>query len=144
MQKSLVAIAIFVILGIGASAGGCLDVTPITDVPAIDAGPDVSVSASLAATPCFQCSAGSSEGGPSCGAEYAVCRADAKCITLFLCGIPRGCYGAGQDLIACLTACGIAAGLTGIDDPAVAPFVALYGCATTSCSSACTSVPRDS
>lgn len=56
-------------------------------------------------------------------------------------GLPKGCYAPGQDLIACLTACGISAGLTGADDPAVRPFLALYTCATTSHKDACAAGP---
>ncbi len=128
----------FAALGVFTVALGCVDVTPITDLP--DAGAaattDASVSPAVAMSACFGC-AGSA--GVSCKDTYAACEADPKCLSLFLCGIPRGCYAPGQDLVACLTTCGIRAGLTGIDDPAVPPFLALYTCAAASCSAECAS-----
>jgi len=125
------------LVALGATAAACVDVTPITDVPSSsDAGADV-FSPSVTASACFQCSSGEAEGGPSCGTEYAACNGDPRCLSMFMCGIPRGCYRPGRDLVQCLTACGAAAGLTGLDDPAVPAFLALYSCATSTCSAAC-------
>jgi hypothetical protein len=124
---------------VATTAAACVDTTPITDVPAdaSDAGIDVSVSPAVAADACFACTTGGAGGAAGCKDEFATCTGDPKCLAVFLCGIPRGCYAPGQDLIACLTSCGVAAGLTGIGDPAVAPFLALHACATTACPSAC-------
>lgn len=140
MQISHRSMSIVTILGLAgaAAAVGCVDVTPVTDVPfEADAGVDASISSFVSKTACFECSTGASEVGPSCATEYASCAADPKCLALFLCGIPRGCYAAGQNVVECLTACGFAAGLTGADDPAVGPFLGLYLCATTTCAAGC-------
>jgi len=129
-------------LGAASAIVACVDVTPITDVPVDpDAGVDAGVSPVVEPTACLACSTGAKETGPSCSAEYAKCAADPKCLSLFSCGLPRGCYTGQKNLLDCLTTCGIAAGLTGADDPAVAPFMALYLCATTSCSAECVSTP---
>jgi hypothetical protein len=143
MKKGRTKHAMVIVLALGSAAAACLDMTPINDVPVVagDAGIDVLVSSATAANTCFQCSSGAAEVGPSCKDEYAACVADPKCFSLFVCGIPRGCYAPGTDLVECLTACGIAAGLSGVSDPAVPPFLALHGCATTSCAAACASSP---
>jgi len=129
---------VVILVGLGALAAACIDVTPI-EAPGgpADASVDVSASMSVADSACFQCSSGAAEAGPGCGTELETCRGDAKCLALFLCGIPRGCYRPGQDLVVCLSACAVQAGVTGMDDPAVAPFIALHTCATTTCASAC-------
>lgn len=124
-------------LALGVLVVACVDVTPVTELPPSDAGVDVSVSPELRSTSCFQCTSGAAETGPTCGAGYARCSANPRCLAMFLCGIPRDCYAPGHDPLSCLTACGAAAGITGTDDPAVGPFVALYGCATATCSAAC-------
>lgn len=136
MTKYVQATAVLVIAACGILVAACVDVTPLT-APASDAGVDVVVSTSVAASTCYACTTGADEPGPSCRAEYETCKGDPKCLSLFLCGIPRGCYAPGQDLVACLSACGAAAGLSGIDDPSVTPFLALYGCATTTCGAGC-------
>ena len=131
--------ALFVGLGVvGALATACIDLTPITDIPARpDAGIVVTGPDALAKNPCFACATGANDAAARCNDEYATCRSDPKCLAMFVCGIPRDCYAMGQDLIACLTACAITAGLTGIHAPALPPFIALQQCATTSCSAAC-------
>lgn len=146
MQMSHRSLSIVAILGLvgAAAAVGCVDVTPITEVPVAadagaEAGAEASVSSLVATGACFECATGASEAGPSCGTEYAACAADPKCLSLFLCGLPRGCYAPGQDLVACLTTCGVAAGLTGADDPSVGPFLGVYLCATSTCAEGCAS-----
>jgi hypothetical protein len=132
-----------------ASAFGCLDFTPLTAAPSTDAdaGADAMVSipslADVAGSPCFQCVSGATDGAPSCKTEYAACDASPKCSALFRCGIPRGCYRPGENIIACLTECGRAAGLTGIDDPAVGDFFRVYNCATTTCAASCSGPSTD-
>jgi hypothetical protein len=136
-HRSMIAL---LVLGLAGAAGtiACVDVTPITDVPVdLDAGIDVSVSPLVSQGPCFQCASGAAEAGPSCGNEGATCVADTKCLSFFLCGIPRDCYAPGTDRIECLTACGTAAGVTGLDDPGLLHFGALYRCATTTCAAEC-------
>ncbi len=143
MQNRSRTTPIFVSLGlaISAASAACVDVAPITDVPVADAGVDAAVSTLVETSACFQCATGANETAPSCGADYAKCAADPKCLSLFLCGMPKGCYAPGQNLVSCITTCAIAAGLTGADDPAVGPFVALYLCATTTCAEGCASTP---
>jgi hypothetical protein len=116
--------------------GGCLDFTPITLAPSeagVEDGPVVETAeAGLdggACEPCVQ--------GPSCSSELAACAATAKCIVMFQCGLGQGCYAPGANLVECLTICGKQAGLTGENDPAVRPFLALYECATTQCKLSC-------
>jgi hypothetical protein len=132
--------AVLLALGFVATAtAACVDVTPITQAEvATDAGADGSVSPEVARNACFVCAAGANDGGgASCTGEYAACTGDSKCLSIFLCGIPLGCYAPDTNLVACLASCGVAAELTGVDDPAVAPFLALRACATTSCSAPC-------
>ncbi|MDB5220157.1 MAG: hypothetical protein JWO86_8084 [Myxococcaceae bacterium] len=138
--------ALLLALGfVAAATAACVDVTPFTDADvASDAGVAVAVAdlPEVAKSACFACAAGGSDGGgASCPDEYAACSADPKCLSIFTCGIPLGCYAPGTDLIACFSSCGVAAGLTGIGDPAVAPFLALRGCMATSCSAPCAGDP---
>jgi len=56
---------------------------------------------------------------------------------MFQCGLEQGCYAPQANLVGCLTICGQQAGLTGQTDPAVAPFLGLYECATTKCAASC-------
>jgi hypothetical protein len=115
---------------------GFLDFTPITLAP-IEAGvQDGSIVSPAevgldggACEPCVQ--------GPSCSSELATCAATPKCMVMFQCGLAQGCYAPSADLVECLTICGQQAGLTGQNDPAVAPFLALYECATTQCKLSC-------
>jgi hypothetical protein len=124
-------------LGVVSAAAfcGCLDFTPITVAPS-DAGaqdaPIVTIGANFDAGACEPCVQ-----GPSCSAALATCAATAKCMVMFQCGLEQGCYTPQVDLVACLTICGQQAGLTGESDPAVAPFLALYECATSKCSASC-------
>jgi hypothetical protein len=144
MQNTKRSMAMLLTLGfVAAAMAACVDVTPITQAEvATDAGVTVSVSPEVAGNACFVCAAGGSDGeGGSCHDEYEVCRAHPTCLAVFLCGLPLGCYVPGTDLVACLSSCGVAAGLTGIDDPAVAPFLALRGCMATSCSAPCAGDP---
>jgi hypothetical protein len=113
----------------------CLDFTPITVAPT-EAGTDDAPIPSIvtdfdggACEPCVE--------GPSCSAALATCDATPKCSAMFQCGLARGCYAQGANLVACLTVCGQQAGLSGQTDPAVGPFLGLYECATSKCSAAC-------
>ncbi len=112
---------------------GCLDFTPITVAPS-DAGAQDSPVTILnvdagACEPCVE--------GPSCSAALATCAATPKCMVMFQCGLEQGCYAPQANLVGCLTICGQQAGLTGEGDPAVAPFLGLYECATTKCAASC-------
>jgi hypothetical protein len=136
-----VSLTLFVV--IATSGFGCLDFTPLTVGPVdeADAGPTALIPsvADVATSSCFQCVTGATDGAPSCQSEYAACDASPKCAALFRCGIPRGCYRPGENLIVCLTACGRAAGVTGMDDPSVGEFLRVYNCATTTCAASCSS-----
>jgi hypothetical protein len=159
------ALAFVLVAVLLAGSTACLDFTPITEVPASDASATeddaatpsasddggASVDAVQTCMACIGASAGdagaSSDGAPApsassppaamCAVETAACEATDKCMALFTCGVPRGCYSAGADLVACLTTCGQGAGLTSASDPAVAPFIRLYNCASAKCAGPC-------
>jgi hypothetical protein len=111
----------------------CLDFTPIPAVPSDGGEPDV-VATDVAhdTGACRSCVE-----SPACADPFALCFATPKCVVMFECGSAQNCYAPGADLVACLSICGQQAGLTGSMDPAVAPFLALYQCATTRCESTC-------
>jgi hypothetical protein len=124
-------------LGIVAAAalGGCLDFTPITVAPS-DAGtedvPVATIVTDVDAGACEECVQ-----GPNCSAALATCAGTPKCMVMFECGLEQGCYAPQANLVACLTICGQQAGLTSQSDPAVAPFLGLYECATSKCAASC-------
>jgi hypothetical protein len=127
-------IAVFCTILSSAAIGACLDFTPIAAVPS-DAGTPPDVMATDAGDdpgPCRKCVE-----SPACGDTFAMCVATPKCVVMFECGAAQDCYAPGADLVACLSICGQQAALTGSTDPAVAPFLALYQCATTLCESTC-------
>jgi hypothetical protein len=112
---------------------GCLDFTPITVAPSDAGAPDAPIATfNVDASDCEPCVE-----GPSCSAALATCAATPKCTVMFQCGLEQGCYAPQANLVGCLTICGQQAGLTGETDPAVAPFLGLYECATTKCAASC-------
>jgi hypothetical protein len=121
---------------LAAALGGCLDLTPITLAPADGGAQDVSAVVTLEADvdaghcePCVQ--------SAQCSTEFESCTSTPKCAVMFQCGLARGCYAPGANLVSCLTICGQQAGLSGQNDPAVDPFLDLYECATTKCAASC-------
>jgi hypothetical protein len=115
-------------------AAGCLDFTPDV-VPVSEAGTDVVFAPEAAAGDGGAC--GACVQGAACTSAFQTCADTPKCGVMFECGLTHGCYAPSADLIACLAVCGQQAQLSGVDDPAVAPFTALYMCAVGSCASSC-------
>jgi hypothetical protein len=115
-------------------AAGCLDFTPSV-VAQPEAGaeaapaPDAAMVDGGACSACVQ--------GAACASEYEACTSTAKCGVMFECGLANGCYAMGANLLSCLAECGAQAQLSGVGDPAVKPFTALYECAVGSCASVC-------
>jgi hypothetical protein len=129
-------IAVFCTLISSAAIGACLDFTAIPAAPSDAGKPDVMATDVDAAdkdiVPCRSCVE-----SPACSDTFAVCAATPKCVAMFECGAVLDCYEPGGNLVACLSICGQQAGLTDSTDPAVAPFLTLYQCATTQCAPAC-------
>ena len=121
---------------LAASLGGCLDLTPITLAPADAGAQDVSavviLDADVDAGGCESCVQSA-----QCSTELEACTSTPKCTVMFECGLARGCYAPGANLVSCLTICGQQAGLTGQNDPAVDPFLHLYEFATSKCAASC-------
>ncbi len=76
-----------------------------------------------------------------CAAPWAACQGVAKCVAFFECGARRSCYAAGADVTVCMTPCGVAAGISSADDPAVGPWIGLDLCVTGHCRDACAASP---
>jgi hypothetical protein len=114
--------------------GACLDFTPLPAVPRDAGGPPDVVASDVAddTSACRSCVE-----SPACADQFGACFATPKCVVMFECGARQDCYVAGADLVACLSICGQEAALTGSTDPAVAPFLTLYQCATANCASSC-------
>lgn len=97
--------------------------------PSADAGGQ----RSFAAT-CVACTSAPSS---ACASMSESCEGTPKCDVMFRCAVERGCGKPNTDKVTCLTPCGLEAGLTGMDDPAIGPFLRLLTCSAESCASDC-------
>jgi hypothetical protein len=135
MKTHGVAVRLLLIGALSPALGACLDFTPVAVQPMEGGDPDADIDppdASVDVAACEVCVK-----GPTCSTEFAACTGTPKCTEMFTCGAAQGCYSAGANLVGCLTICGQQVQLSGQDDPAVGPFLALYQCATKNCSLPC-------
>ena len=146
MTKVRKAVAFVAILAGTLLLPACVDTTPL-DFPSKNGTEDAATSDALADSAaarsdadlvgsCRQCL---TAGG--CKTQYDACTADAKCGTFVGCLIGAYCLNYSftdlADLPACLLGCSASAGITGQDDPTLAEYTPVAGCAQTTCAPSC-------
>lgn len=131
-MRRLLSVACAGALAVVASAAGCADLDPVeveVQLPAGDGGSNPA---------CLACARGEVPNATSCQEPRQICDDDDKCRVAVECQLERGCYELDVDeLINCSIPCGIEAGLTSFDDPALQLLVDWSNCAIPACYEVC-------
>jgi hypothetical protein len=140
----------------------CLDLTPIvyevagadSSVPPVDASVDTTMVPTDARTDgdamafvdvfkpptCVQCLATPGDASPpGCADTLNACLADTKCAATYQCALRNGCFQqpSFRDIVNCGLPCANAAGITGLNDPALTLIYNVATCAENDCNGPC-------